>query len=454
MKPLYTASQIRKWDAYTIKNEPIASVDLMERAAIAFVKTFVKHYPLGNRKVKILCGAGNNGGDGLAVARLLHKKGYSVETYYVESEKYSPDFLKNLARLKKINAPKIVYAAKELAKWNKDSVIIDALLGTGLNNAPKGIYAEIIGHINSIKCEVVSIDIPSGMPCNGIPVWKVIVKAKKTISFQTLKPSFLLAENEIYTGEVIICDIGLSEDFLKVESSSAFLLDDAVGNKIKPRKKFSHKGTYGSILICGGSHGKIGAVILSVKAALRSGSGLVTAHIPHCGYTAMQAAEPACMVITSGENFISSFPPSVGFSAVGVGPGMGTRKITQVAFLKFIQTTKCALVIDADGLNILAAKSLWKNLPPNTILTPHQKKVQGADYHFLFLEKKKVGKENSRPSECFHRAQKKCLKQYQSSGLTAQTTSAFGLFSTHFSFTPTPTRSLGRACAHGKQTIC
>lgn len=373
MQPLYDAPQIKKWDDFTIKNEPIDSIDLMERAAQKFAHTFTALFD-SEHPVYVFCGSGNNGGDGLAIARLLFEKKYHVKSFYVESLKYSSDFSTNLKRLKALTKPTLVKPDDELSPIPKNAIIIDALLGSGLHNEPKGIYADLIYHINQQSPEkVISVDVPSGLPCEGIPDWHTVIKADLTWSFQIPKRSFFLAENEKYTGRFEVLDIGLSSDFQTKESTNHFLVNDSVKAFIKHRSKFGHKGTYGHVLLAGGSFGKIGAITLAVKAALRSGCGLVTAHIPNCGYISLQSAEPACMVTVSGNTHHTYFPDSESFNAVGIGPGMGTNTETKSIFIDFIRQATAPLVIDADGLNILAEENALELVKPHTILTPHPK---------------------------------------------------------------------------------
>jgi hydroxyethylthiazole kinase-like uncharacterized protein yjeF len=369
MKPLLTGKEIKEWDKFTIENEPVSSIKLMERASEAFVFHFTSLFSEKN-KILVFCGNGNNGGDGLAISRILHKMGYSVKVYLIKSKTYSTDLKHNLKKLNALNKPSEI-DTENLPEIDNDCVIIDGLLGTGLKESPKGLYKDVIEKINSTSCPIVSIDIPSGMPCEGI-AQKTCIIADYTISFQLPKLSFFLPENGVYLGNIIVTKIGLHSDYLKNKQINHFLLDNTIGKTIKPRLKHSHKGNYGNILISGGSYGKMGATVLCAKAALRSGCGLITAHIPECGYEVIQSTEPCCMTTVSGKKYITSFPHEK-YDAIGIGPGMGKNKITKTAFIKFIKKNESPIVIDADGLNILAQENALEHLKPKTILTPHPK---------------------------------------------------------------------------------
>jgi ADP-dependent NAD(P)H-hydrate dehydratase / NAD(P)H-hydrate epimerase len=369
MKPLLTGIEIKKWDKFTLEKEPISSIKLMERASETFVFHFTSLFS-EKTKVVIFCGSGNNGGDGLAIARILLKMGYQTTPYIVKSENYSPDVKINLKKLKSLTKV-IEFDNGNLPSIENDCVIIDGLLGTGLKESPKGVYKSIIDKINTASCTVVSIDIPSGMPCEGVAT-KNCIKADYTISFQIPKLSFFIAENENYLGHLIVADIGLCSSFLNNKRFNYFLLNNSICKTIKKRQKHSHKGNYGNILISGGSYGKIGAVVLSAKSVLRTGCGLITVHIPECGYEVIQITEPCCMVTVSGKKHIISFPNKK-YDAIGIGPGMGKHEGTKTAFLKFIKRNTSPIVIDADGLNILAEENAIDLLKPKTILTPHPK---------------------------------------------------------------------------------
>ncbi|HEX7844296.1 MAG TPA: NAD(P)H-hydrate epimerase, partial [Chitinophagaceae bacterium] len=326
---ILSAEEIRAWDQYTIRHEPIASIDLMERAATKSVEWIIEHYADAG-SFSVFCGKGNNGGDGLAMARLLMEKGYAVSVHILEfGHKGTDDFQTNLARLHKLNQPDIhfIQSKENFHTFPNKQVIIDALFGSGLNRQLEGVTAQLVEHINYSGCDVVSIDIPSGLFVDRSSKGNPIIIATHTISFQCFKPAFLFAENEDFIGEIQILDIGLHRNFYQNLQSRFELLDDEIIHSIhKPRKRFSHKGTFGHALIVAGSYGKMGASVLSARACLRSGVGLLTCHVPKAGYEILQTAVPEAMLLT---DFNSSINTKVEddltkYDAIGIGPGLGT----------------------------------------------------------------------------------------------------------------------------------
>jgi ADP-dependent NAD(P)H-hydrate dehydratase / NAD(P)H-hydrate epimerase len=368
--------QIKLADEYTIKNEPIASIDLMERASQAFTNLFESLYH-NNVPIHILCGVGNNGGDGLAISRILIADSYDVTTYVVKySANFSQDFLLNEKRLTETTGAKIIYVDddSEMPVIPDHSIVIDALWGTGLTRPINGLGAKVIEHINNSSSTVVAVDIPSGVFCDDINSDPVIIKASHTISFQAPKYSFFMPENEEYVGECRVVDIGLNAEFIDAQISHLHQIDtDLIQSIYKPRKKFAHKGHFGHALIFSGSYGKIGASVLASKCALRSGAGLVTAYIPQCGYEVLQSSLPECMVLCDDNyEFITSIPDLKPFNSIGVGPGLGQDALTMQALNKLLINYDKPMVFDADGINILAQNpELINQLPEYSILTPH-----------------------------------------------------------------------------------
>ena len=378
---IYSAEQIKAWDAYTIQHEPVASIDLMERASKKCADWIVTHYSQKNF-FKIFCGKGNNGGDGLAIARLLFQKNFSVEVYIPEFGKLgTEDFQANLQRLHETPVPiHFIQSSQHFPSLQPEEIIIDALFGSGLNKPIDGLIGELIQYLNSIHNQIISIDLPSGLFADVSSKGNIIIEAGDTLSFQVYKKAFLVAENASYTGNVHLLDIGLSNEFMEKNVSSQNLLNgEIIRNIFRPRKEFAHKGSYGHALLIGGSYGKMGAINLTTSACLRSGAGLVTAYIPQCGYSIMQGSVPEAMVITDeDESMITKTPAELEkYSAVGIGPGMGTNKQTREAIADVIKNFSKPLVIDADGLNSLALEiDEIKNLPPYSILTPHPKEFE------------------------------------------------------------------------------
>lgn len=381
MLPLLTSTQIKAADAYTIAHEPIASIDLMERASTAFCNWFKQKFTHHTTPVYIFCGTGNNGGDGLAISRILLQHGYAIKTYIVTiSKKSTADFDINLNRLNAIEAAEVfnIAAEEDFPKVESHSIIIDALFGTGLNKPVEGVYKKLIDYLNSIDTTKVAVDIPSGLFCDSISSGSIF-KAHYTLSFQLPKYAFMMPQNFQYVGNFIIEDIGLNPQYIQQQLAPHYYLTyNHIAGIFKKRNKFDHKGTYGHSLIIGGSYGKMGAAVLASSAALHAGSGLVTAYIPACGNTIMQTALPEAMTITDAEeDYISAIKKLPVYNAVGIGVGLGKHKKTAKALLNFLTSATTPLVIDADALNILSQHPNQLHLiPKNSILTPHPKEFE------------------------------------------------------------------------------
>ena len=374
---IFPVSQIAEIDQYTIKNEPIESIDLMERASVAFYKRLVKLYPHGD--VNVLVGPGNNGGDALAIARMILNDGRNVHVYLIVSEdKLSIDGKINLARLKQIKDCVVQFEKEEHFEYlNESNLIIDGLFGSGLNRPLSGLAKSIVNYVNNLNCAVVSIDVPSGLfgEDNSANDCEAIIMADVTISFQFPKLAFLLVENEPFVGEWFVEDIGLHPQKIKEKTSPYFYINKCVAVKLlKERSVFSHKGNFGHALLLAGNYGKMGAAVLASRSCLKSGVGLLTTHVPRLGYPIIQTAVPEAMVnIDRSDILISEFPELAPYSAIGVGPGIGLKPNTQFAIKELLENMNGKpIVIDADALNILALnESLWELLSEKTILTPH-----------------------------------------------------------------------------------
>lgn len=377
MLKIFSSDQVRQADAYTIQNEPVASINLMERAAKACVEWMNTFQDLSNKHVVIICGPGNNGGDGLAIARILLEKQVQVLTFIPdESIKKSVDFTDNLQRFIECGYETLSFETFDLKHLTENSIVIDALFGSGLSKPLEGIYKELVNLINSCKCITISIDIPSGLYADRPvdPGKDSIIKADYTLSFQFPKLAFLFPENEYFAGNWQVLPIGLHPDFIRSEPCRNYLVEFAdVKGILKPRSRFSHKGTFGHCLLIGGSKGKIGAAVLMAKACLRSGTGLVTVHLPNCGYSVIQTAVYEAMIsVDEDENECTQLPHLDSFSAIAAGPGLGTKKSTSNMLKHLIQEAKVPLLLDADALNILSDNPTWLAfLPKGTVLTPH-----------------------------------------------------------------------------------
>jgi len=373
---IFSSEQIREIDAYTIANEPIQSIDLMERASNSLFEWISLNLPTLNRYI-LFCGPGNNGGDGLAVARMLFFAGYNVEVYYLSSTSYSSDFSINLSRLMRTN----IYLNEILSELDfpniaKTDIVVDALYGSGLSRPIDGLGAKLVEHINQSIAKVVAIDIPSGLFSNENPYpnTNTVVKANVCLTLQFPKLSFFFAENEMYVGQWSVLPIGLHPTVIDEKSTPYYYLENTdVLAILKPRTIFSHKGTFGHCLVIGGSYGMMGAAALCAKAAVKSGSGLVTMHVPKCGYTIAQQLVPMAMcTVDSNENFITSISTIDKYSSICIGPGLGTNLQTVKVLEDIIVKANVPLVLDADALNIISEnKELLSTLPENTIITPH-----------------------------------------------------------------------------------
>ncbi|MEH0158644.1 NAD(P)H-hydrate dehydratase [Limibacter armeniacum] len=377
---ILSADQIRQWDAYTIANEPIPSIDLMERASLKFTEWFTNKFT-AQQPVHIFCGTGNNGGDGLAIGRLLLEQKYDVRLYAVRfSDKQSPDFNTNEKRLKKLKEIKNINNKEDFPVLHSQDLVIDAIFGSGLSRPITGFTGQLIDHINSSNATIISVDIASGLFCNTQSTSVHIIKPDHTVSFQTPKLSFMLPQNEVFTGNFTVVDIGLSPAFIRQTSTPYIYTDSSFINSIiKKRSKFSHKGTYGHTLLIGGSKGKVGAIQLCAKAALRTGLGLLTTYVPYCGFNIMQTTVPEAMCMTDPEfDLLSKAPvPLDKYQSVGIGPGIGTFMDTQQMMEDILENYDKPMVLDADALNILSQnKELLDQLPEGSILTPHPKEFE------------------------------------------------------------------------------
>jgi len=373
--------KIREADAYTIKNEPIESIDLMERAALACYE-WLRPYLKKNSQVKIVCGPGNNGGDGLAIARMLAEDEISVAVWILNfSDKRSPDFKANQERLFKIGNIDIVEIsdAAKLPDIDEEYVIVDAIFGSGLSKPIKGFVAEVIEKINASEAVCVAVDIPSGLFADENTEHGAIIKADYTLSFEFPKYAFMFAKNHEFVGDWHVLPIGLHSSFIDELEVKNYLITAATAvDLLKERSKFSHKGNYGHALLIAGSTTKMGAAVLASKACLRSGVGLLTTHIPFKGHSILQTSVPEAMLsLDRFENYISEIPKLAPYNAIGVGPGIGMEEQSHNAIKVLIQNATIPLVFDADALNILAENKTWLGfLQPNTILTPHPKEFE------------------------------------------------------------------------------
>lgn len=380
---ILSAQQMKEVDAFTIQNEPVAAIDLMERAAMACVKRIVKLCD-HEEQLLIVCGKGNNGGDGLAIARLLVDLGYDCVALLINySNQQSEDAHTNYLRLKEKYPAKL----KEISTMDDlmglkthNGLLIDALLGTGINKPVEGFLGEVISFVNEHFNRIISIDLPSGLFTDkSSSENKFVVKANLTLSFQMPKLAFMFAENKNSSAEFELLDIGLLPAAIEKQATRNYYITKAdVAGLLQPRNKFSHKGIYGHALLLAGSKGKSGAAIISAKAAMRSGTGLLTTQSTKETLNALLLHLPEAMGLPDEHpDFISGVEKPERFDAIAFGPGTGTEAETQQTLKKILHYYTGKLVIDADGLNILSENKTWLEfLPPSTILTPHPKEFE------------------------------------------------------------------------------
>ncbi|MCF8273515.1 MAG: NAD(P)H-hydrate dehydratase [Flavobacteriaceae bacterium] len=380
---IFSKEQIYEGDTLTTQRQNISSTDLMERAGTQIFNWINLRLQGGQVPIHIFCGIGNNGGDGMVLARHLVLEGYHVKTYIVNySYKRSKDFLINYDRIKNITKhwPELLNNADEFPEIKPDDIIVDAIFGIGLNRPVTDWVKDLFKHFRTSKAFTLSIDIPSGLQTDVSPKDEFsVVWASHTLSFASPKLVFFLPNTAKYTANWEVLDIGLDTRFLSETKTAFNLIGKYEAIPIyMPRDKFSHKGQFGHSLIIGGSYGKIGSVILASRAALSSGAGLVTAFVPKCGYVPLQSTFPEAMVITDvNDEYISKIHFEMKPTVIAFGVGIGTNSKTVDAFENFLKTNKIPLVIDADGINILSNnKNLIKLLPENTVLTPHPKELE------------------------------------------------------------------------------
>jgi ADP-dependent NAD(P)H-hydrate dehydratase / NAD(P)H-hydrate epimerase len=376
---IFDSKNIHVLDKLTIERQEISSLELMERAALKVFLWLVGHFHDKKQVYHIFCGVGNNGGDGLVLARLLKQNYFTVYVYVIPfSDVYSADFKANLERLREYSiTPVFLTEDSAFPTVNEHDCIVDAIFGIGLTRDLDEWIQKIIQKINYHHSFTVSVDVPSGMYLNKKT--KIAIQSDVVLTFQFPKFAFFMPENETFVSEIVILDIELDQAAIEESVTHQFYLDlKEIKKRYQPMGKFSHKGTQGHALLIGGCFGKIGSMVLASRAALRSGCGLATVLVPKCGYEILQTASPEAMVITDvNYHKITHIDLDFGPKAIGIGMGLGLDEETMEAFHLFLVENTLPLVIDADGLNILAAHPEWLSLlVRNSILTPHPKELE------------------------------------------------------------------------------
>lgn len=395
---LFTTKQIALLDQYTIKHEPIADIDLMERAALQITNWMIRRFS-NERKFIFFAGPGNNGGDALAVARQMAELDFQCEVWLMDFGKELKGSLainrKRLEDQDKVELKKIstIDACSDV---DESDVFVDGLFGSGLSRPLESLPAQIVSFMNQTTNTIIAIDIPSGLmgEDNSGNTLENIVRADFTLTLQFPKLSFFFAENEQFTGAWEVLPIGLHPDGIEKEHSDFHWLEKADIRKILPvHTKFDHKGTLGHALLLSGSFGKMGAAVLASKACLRAGVGLLTTHVPRLGYTILQTSVPEAMAsVDQHDSVITEFPKLDPYSAIGIGPGIDLKQNTRKALCALLECAQVPLVLDADALNILSIQKEWlEKLPVGSVLTPHpgefRRIVGEAENSYQYLQK-------------------------------------------------------------------
>ncbi len=363
----------------TIAKQQITALELMERAALQAFLWLVTHFQDKKTTYHIFCGVGNNGGDGLVIARMLKQNFFDVRVYVVVfSAHKAPNFDENLIRLKETNLTYEVIAENTLFPVIADNhVVIDAIFGIGLTREVPDWIQKLFQKLNEHPCYKVAVDVPSGLFLDKKT--SLAVKANVVLTFQWYHPAFFLPDNAGYCQEVVVLPIDLDPETIALFSTDYYYLDwIEIKKRYRPLSRHTHKGKQGHVLLIGGSYGKIGAMVLASQTALRSGCGLVTVYLPKCGYEIMQTATPEAMVITDNQYAsLHTIEFALQPNAIGIGMGLGQEATTSSAFKTFLKHNKLPLVLDADALNLLAKHPEWLIwIPKNSILTPHPKELE------------------------------------------------------------------------------
>ena len=383
MIKIFPTIQLKELDAYTIENEPVSSIDLMERASRALARAVSERWS-AETPFTVFAGPGNNGGDVLAVSRLLAERGCRVEVYLFNTKgALSPDCETNKERLAGVAGIDFHEITTQFVPpvLTAEHVVVDGLFGSGLNKPLSGGFAAVVKYINTSPATVVAIDVPSGLmgEDNTYNIQANIIRADLTLSLQLPKLAFLFAENAPFVGEWQLLDIGLSEEAIEEKETDFALTEhEDVASMLKPRGKFAHKGNFGRALLIAGSQGMAGASVLAARACLRSGVGLLTVHIPFCNNFIVQTSVPEAMTeIDINDVRFSCATDTDDYQAVGIGPGLGKAGDTEAALLEQIESCQTPMVVDADALNLLGEhRSYIGRLPKGSILTPHPKELK------------------------------------------------------------------------------
>ena len=385
---ILSASQINALDQHTIQNEPVSPEELMYRAASTLTTALIEAYP-NQELFYIFCGQGNNGGDGLVIASLLRQKQFNVQLFVLKQHTVSNSFSYYRKEATEIH---LIEAVTDFPDIREEAIIVDALFGTGLSRPLDGLAEQLVQHLNQAKCKKVSVDMPSGLPADA-PAEGTVFEADIVYSFHSPKLTFFFPESAKYVQSWQVLDIGLpAEKAASIHTQLSVLQADDICSMYRPRRPFSHKGSFGHALCAGGSHGKYGAITLTTRAALRAGAGLVSSLVPAEALTILQTAAPEAMCLTGKhQQLLHRLPDLPKFTHLAVGPGLGTSPEAAETFEQLLEQATAPAVIDADALNLLSKHPhLLKRLPKNSLLTPHPKEFERlcgkADNHLHRLQ--------------------------------------------------------------------
>ena len=369
---IFSAAQIREWDRYTLTHEPISSLELMERAALACVHEILSLLPSPFRLV-IVAGPGNNGGDGLAIARLIKDKGVDVRVYHPGVSGISEDNKSNLARWEEAHGPVLPLERFLTDPKDAEAWIVDALFGAGLNRPLAGVYRQVIGKLNTGISKVISIDLPSGMIPDAPSDLTAVIRARYTLTFQTIKLAFMLPLTGEYCGTIRLLDIGLSATYRDMTETRYELTERSdIAPYLRKRGTFTHKGDYGTSLLFAGKKGMMGAAVLAARACFRSGIGKLVCRIPGHGMAILQTAIPEAICSPDDNpDHLEHLPGLDGYRSIAIGPGIGTHPDTADLVSKVMDGSKVPLLMDADALNLVAQHGWQAKFREGMVITPH-----------------------------------------------------------------------------------
>ena len=369
------AAQMKAADQYTIQKLGVPSLELMEHAAQACVHV-LEDEKVDLSHVCVVCGSGNNGGDGFAIARILQNNRYSVETFCVGNpEHYTEETQEQMHRLQECGG-KITYGMPQEDSY---SVVIDAVFGVGLSRKVEGRYRQVIEQMNRMRGTKFAVDIPSGLSATTGCILGCAFKADYTVTFQLKKIGLELSQGRTMAGKVIVPDIGISTDSICEDQEIVRTAGKDIYRKMLPdRPEDSNKGTYGRLLVIAGSKGMAGAAYLNAHAAYMTGAGLVRIYTSSDNREILQTLLPEAIITTyeeyNKEELLSLLTWADG---VCIGSGLGMSRLSEKILKTVIEYVKVPCLIDADGLNLLAENNNYLNQMAERrfVITPHMKEM-------------------------------------------------------------------------------